>query len=83
MKLMRLPRSSPAADSDANIIFGAAIDEGMMDQVKITVIATGFSEDKLHSAESRHAVDSLPEIVEPANEEEEDQYDVPAFMRQR
>jgi cell division protein FtsZ len=31
-----------AADSDANIIFGATIDEGMRDQLKITVIATGF-----------------------------------------
>ncbi len=31
-----------AADSDANIIFGATIDESMRDQLKITVIATGF-----------------------------------------
>ncbi len=31
-----------AADSDANIIFGATIDETMRDQMKITVIATGF-----------------------------------------
>lgn len=33
-----------AADPDANIIFGATIDEGMVDQVKITVVATGFDE---------------------------------------
>lgn len=33
---------SSAADSDANIIFGATIDETMRDQMKITVIATGF-----------------------------------------
>ncbi len=33
---------SAAADSDANIIFGATIDETMRDQMKITVIATGF-----------------------------------------
>ena len=33
-------------DSDANIIFGATIDESMVDQVKITVIATGFDEKK-------------------------------------
>lgn len=33
-----------AADADANIIFGAAIDEKMVDQMKITVIATGFDE---------------------------------------
>ncbi len=31
-----------AADPDANIIFGAGIDESMEDEVRITVIATGF-----------------------------------------
>jgi cell division protein FtsZ len=31
-----------AADEDANIIFGAVLDEKMKDAVKITVIATGF-----------------------------------------
>jgi cell division protein FtsZ len=33
-----------AADEDANIIFGAVMDEKMKDAVKITVIATGFKE---------------------------------------
>jgi len=33
---------SGAADPDANIIFGAVIDDGMGDQVRVTVIATGF-----------------------------------------
>lgn len=37
---------SQTADSDANIIFGASIDEKMSDQVKITVVATGFDEEK-------------------------------------
>ena len=31
-----------AVDSDANIIFGATLDESMSDEIKITVIATGF-----------------------------------------
>ena len=31
-----------SADSDANIIFGAGIDESLEDEVRITVIATGF-----------------------------------------
>jgi cell division protein FtsZ len=31
-----------AADGDANIIFGAVIDEALGDQVRVTVIATGF-----------------------------------------
>lgn len=35
---------SEATDADANIIFGAAIDEKLIDQMKITVIATGFDE---------------------------------------
>lgn len=33
-----------AADPDANIIFGATIKEDQLDQVKISVIATGFDE---------------------------------------
>jgi cell division protein FtsZ len=32
------------ADPDANIIFGAVIDESMGDEIRITVIATGFGE---------------------------------------
>ncbi|MDP3994026.1 MAG: cell division protein FtsZ [Candidatus Doudnabacteria bacterium] len=33
-----------SVDSDAKIIFGAVIDEAMSDEVRITVIATGFEE---------------------------------------
>jgi cell division protein FtsZ len=35
---------SRAADPDANIIFGASIDPHMGDEVKITLIATGFDQ---------------------------------------
>ena len=35
---------SETADADANIIFGAAISDKLVDQMKITVIATGFDE---------------------------------------
>jgi cell division protein FtsZ len=31
-----------AADANANIIFGAVIDEGMEDDIRVTLIATGF-----------------------------------------
>lgn len=42
------------AHEDANIIFGAVIDEKMKDTVRVTVIATGFNkkERKIHSAPS-------------------------------
>jgi cell division protein FtsZ len=38
-----------AAHEDANIIFGAVLDEKMKDAVKITVIATGFKESGMRS----------------------------------
>jgi cell division protein FtsZ len=34
------------ADDDANIIFGAVIDENLTDEIRITVIATGFTDTK-------------------------------------
>jgi cell division protein FtsZ len=37
-----------AAHEDANIIFGAVLDEKMKDSVKITVIATGFKDSDRH-----------------------------------
>ena len=36
-----------AVDTEANIIFGAGIDEGLKDDVKITVIATGFDDNRM------------------------------------
>lgn len=35
---------SKTADTDANIIFGTTIDESLEDQIKVTVIATGFDD---------------------------------------
>jgi cell division protein FtsZ len=35
---------SNSADTDANIIFGAVVKEDLADQIRITVIATGFDE---------------------------------------
>ena len=42
-----------AAHEDANIIFGAVLDERLGDEVKITVIATGFKEPKKDGPERR------------------------------
>ena len=36
-----------AVDEEANIIFGAGVDESLKDQVKVTVIATGFDLEKM------------------------------------
>ncbi|QQG43420.1 MAG: cell division protein FtsZ [Candidatus Daviesbacteria bacterium] len=40
-----------ASDPDANIIFGATIKEDQLDQVKISVIATGFDESRMRLRE--------------------------------
>ncbi len=42
-----------AAHEDANIIFGAVLDERLGDEVKITVIATGFKQQKRDGDERR------------------------------
>jgi len=54
------------AHEDANIIFGASIDENMGDVLKVTVIATGFersAEEASHVAEAR-VISSRPAVRE-------------------
>jgi cell division protein FtsZ len=50
-----------AAHEDANIIFGAVLDEKMKDSVKITVIATGFKESEMRRP--RHQENFDPVIL--------------------
>jgi hypothetical protein len=60
-----------AVDPEANIIFGAVLDENMDDDIKITVVATGFDEAKKAAAhhETRH--ESVPvAVVTPEPEPE-------------
>jgi cell division protein FtsZ len=88
-----------AVDPDANIIFGATIDQTMVDQVKITVIATGFDETKKRlrelSGQPSYRTVAQPQVrsVQPQQPPlpqvpdelppEEDEFDIPAFLRQR
>jgi cell division protein FtsZ len=51
---------SAAADPDANIIFGAVIKEDLADQVKITVIATGFDEARARLAKMAQPQEQIP-----------------------
>jgi cell division protein FtsZ len=77
-----------SADPDANIIFGAVIDENLRDEMLITVIATGFD---------RSPRIKKPVVKEPGKEEKEktgekveddidkkfneDELDIPTFLR--
>ncbi len=53
---------SGAADPDANVIFGAVIKEDLSDQVRITVIATGFDETRARLAQMSKSSDQKPVV---------------------
>jgi cell division protein FtsZ len=53
-----------AAHPDANIIFGAMVDEKVEDQVWVTVVATGYGDRPLHRAAPRN--DLIPADAEPS-----------------
>ncbi len=85
-----------AADEDANIIFGAVIDESMRDEMKITVIATGFDRETadVGLTTSAAATPSTPPRYQPRGTDElpartatgqarADDLDVPAFIRKK
>jgi cell division protein FtsZ len=67
-----------AADPEANIIFGAVIDERLVDAIKITVIAT-------HFGEAQTSAGSIPDgpPLRPTGTDAQAQVDfnTPAFMR--
>jgi len=70
------------ADPEANIIFGTVIDKDMTDQIKITVIATGFSrEDAARIDAARSGAGARPAdkaVPTPAPRRD---IETPAFLR--
>jgi cell division protein FtsZ len=83
-----------AADEDANIIFGAVIDENLRDEMKITVIATGFGAEAVAVA-SAAVVSTMPgssprivqrpadDLPRPMMQARADDLDVPTFIRKK
>jgi cell division protein FtsZ len=77
-----------AADQNANVIFGAVIDDSLTDEVRVTVIATGFGP---HRARRRRPAET--EVTEPAPPDEQqpapaerfevpdEVLEVPSFLR--
>ena len=76
-----------SAHPDANIIFGAAIDESLGDRVRVTVIAAGFEgrewTEPAQVRVERQAASSEPLFGEREEEEafEEDDLEIPDFLR--
>ncbi|RME30313.1 MAG: hypothetical protein D6806_00355, partial [Deltaproteobacteria bacterium] len=52
------------AHEEANIIFGAVVDESMGDELKVTVIATGFDRARESAAEPVSVASQVPENLD-------------------
>ena len=70
---------SNKASEDANIIWGAVIDENMEDEISVTVIATGFNGDDASVSDDRKpalkdAKKSAKKEVKPQDDDEDDTF---------
>lgn len=81
-----------AADPEANIIFGAVINDSYTGEIKITVVATGFdyAQSEANMVRPRSAFSSIKGINKTSNEpaaapikQTENELDIPAFIRQK
>ncbi len=82
-----------AADANANIIFGSVIDEEIGDEVRVTVIATGFDhgrarprmarEETRDSARRRDRSPRVGDRERTSLEIPDDEIDIPPFLRDR
>jgi cell division protein FtsZ len=71
-----------AADLNANVIFGAVIDEGVEDKVRVTVIATGFDRSLRRERREREEPEREP-VASGGFEVPSDVLEVPSFLRRR
>jgi cell division protein FtsZ len=74
-----------AADKNSNIIFGSVIDEALQDEVRVTVIATGFDGGPRRG--SRRAVPGRRDVVMDDRVRREleigdDEIDIPEFLKE-
>ncbi|RAR45534.1 cell division protein FtsZ [Paenibacillus sp. MDMC362] len=87
-----------ASDPEVNMIFGAIIDESMKDEIKVTVIATGFESKPSpippgrrpampqgeQQQQQQSAADKSNVNLKPfGNQNSNDQLDIPTFLRNR
>jgi cell division protein FtsZ len=72
-----------AADQNANVIFGAVIDDAGLDTVRVTVIATGFGGLRRRRRGIGSADAPLPSAPSPSGgfEVPDEALDVPSFLR--
>lgn len=72
------------AGDDVEVIFGTVIDKSMEEEIRITVIATGFDVQKVTERVPRRRTKTLqttPQTVDYKGEENLKQLDIPAYQR--
>ncbi len=70
------------AHPDANIIFGTVIDDEIGDSLRITVIAAGFDRVEAAASSSERPSSRLSDLFGPdGDDEDDDGFDVPEFLR--
>ena len=74
-----------ASGTDINTIFGAVINESLGDDIIVTVIATGFDENKemLQDSMIEQVIDMKDEVVSGNDTSDDDIYDIPDFLKNR
>jgi cell division protein FtsZ len=72
------------SDADANIIFGAVIDDNLGDEMRVTVIAAGFDRDRRSSVGSRLGSGysgTLGSVGESGLGTDDDDVEIPGFVQ--
>ena len=80
-----------AADQNSNIIFGAVIDDSMGDEVRVTVIATGFDHRYSRPSQARETTRrarrdrdvTMDDDQRSSLEIRDDEIDIPSFLKDR
>jgi cell division protein FtsZ len=70
------------AHEDVNLIFGAVIDEALEDELRITVIATGFDQEEAAARRPSQRRREPKEVSLPGTMDQ-DNIEIPAFLRRR
>jgi cell division protein FtsZ len=72
-----------AADQSANVIFGAVIDDSLGDEVRVTVIATGFGgRGRRRRLETPAAATANAGTERPVSEPTDTELEIPSFLRE-
>ena len=72
------------SDTDANIIFGAVVDETLGDEMRVTVIAAGFDRDRRGNFSTQQSRTDRPSILGRSPDEAHqptDEMDIPGFVQ--